>query len=626
MKLLFSKDFSPFFISQFLGALNDNIFRISFSTLITYYAGVLGVLNNPAYAYILSGLFIIPFLTLSNICGQIADKFPKNKVMIWVKKFEISIMVLAILGLWQHSFYTLLFCVFLLGVHSTLFGPVKYSYLPEHFAKNELIEPNALVEMSTFIAILCGSILGTSLAVYSYSIGYIQLIGICCLFLSIGGLIAAKHVKSKSASDENLTIKYHLFSRESIKIVYNNQVLWLSTLAISWLWFIGIIFLNSFFSYAKDIIHGNENVLTLLLAIFSVGIGIGSIVCERLSRGYIEWGLVPIGAIGMSIFMFDLYFASTGIISIQNHEAELGLLEFIQAFKNWRIIMDFFAVSFFSGIFSVPLYATMQAYSPAQYRSRVISVNNIMNALFMVIASLTGALWLAYLKFSLPSLYLFLAGLNLIVVIYIVYTIPAFFLRCIMWSVTHVFYRMSIYNLHNIPSEKPAVLACNHVSFMDAIIIGGVVKRPIRFVMDAQIADTKLAKYIFKLANVIPIASGIENKQILINAYEKIVQALKNNELVCIFPEGEITRNGEMNKLKSGILKIIHKTPVEIIPIAISGMWGSFFSRADGKACIKPFRRGFFNKVSFSAGQAILPHELNLEDLKQKILELRAEK
>ncbi|MFM2344543.1 MAG: hypothetical protein RLZZ210_1154 [Pseudomonadota bacterium] len=634
MKLLFCKEFSPFFLGQFLGALNDNIFRIGFSTIITYYASVLGILNNPSYAYILSGLFILPFLTLSNICGQISDKFPKNKVIVWVKQFEIAIMLLAIIGFWQHSFYILLFCIFLLGVHSTLLGPVKYSYLPEHFAKHELIEPNALVEMSTFIAILLGSILGTGLAKYSYDIQFIPLIGICCLVLSVLGFICAKYVKGKPASDESLNIKFSIFSLENIKIVYKSKVLWLSTLAISWLWFVGVIFLNSFFAYTKDIIHGNETILTILLAIFSIGIGIGSMLCERLSKRYIEWGLVPIGAIGMSIFMCDLYFATNSITEAYQLKARnsldinhlIGLSEFLQSPKNWRVLFDFLAISFFSGIFSVPLYATMQAYSPEKYRSRVIAVNNIMNSLFMIISSLLGGLWLSYLGFSLKSLYLFLAGLNFLVVIYIIHTIPTFFLRCIMWVTTHFFYRVDIKGLESIPLEKPAVLACNHVSFMDAIIIGGVVKRPIRFVMDANIANTSLAKYIFKLADVIPISSGFENKEVLIKAYDKIEEALKNNELVCIFPEGGITRDGEINKLKSGILKIINRTPVDTIPIAISGMWGSFFSRVEGKACVKPFRRGTFNKIGFSVGDTISPANLNLDDLQSKIVELRTDK
>jgi len=621
MKLIFSKKFAPFFLGQFLGALNDNIFRIAFSTLLTYYAYTLNTIVSTSYTYILSALFIFPFLIFSNICGQICDKFSKKAIILWVKKLEIIISCIAFVGFYIQNIYILFFCVFMLGIHSTLFGPVKYSYLPDHFPKNKLIEPNAWIEMSTFIAILIGSISGTLLAKFSYEIKFIPLIACISLILGVFGYISSQFIQDNKLNNIDLKLKFEIFTKESIQVVYRNKILWLCALAISWLWFLGIIFLNSLFSYSKDILNGNESILTLLLAIFSIGIGIGSICCEKLSKNYIEWGLVPIGAIGISIFTIDLYFSSKIItpIDVQNFTS------FISSFHNWHIMLDFFLISFFSGIYSVPLYATMQAHSPEKFRSRVIAVNNILNALAMILASLIGGFWLGIINGKLIDLYLIIAILNIIVVIYIIYTIPTFFIRCIMWIITRLFYNIKVNGEHNIPSTA-CVIACNHISYMDAIIIGGMIKRPIRFVMDDQIANINIIKFIFRLANVIPIANSIDKKHILQKAYNDIDNSLNNDELICIFPEGSITKNGDIQPLKSGIIKIINRNPVPIIPIAISGMWGSFFSRVEGKAMSKPFRRGFYNKISLNIGKVIEPNNLNLQELREQITALRGDK
>jgi 1-acyl-sn-glycerol-3-phosphate acyltransferase len=387
----------------------------------------------------------------------------------------------------------------------------------------------------------------------------------------------------------------------------------------SWLWFFGSIFLTSFTGFAKEVLGGNEQVVTMLLALFSVGIGLGCVLCEKMSGHKVEIGLVPFGAIGMTVFAVDLYFASRGLTP---GTALIGASEFLNKWQHWRVAADLFLLAMFAGFFSVPLYALMQARSDKNYRARIIAANNILNALFMVVASIMAA---ALLKagLTLPQLYLVVGIMNAAVALYIFLLIPEFLMRFLIWMLIHTFYRVDKKGLENIPDEGACLLVCNHVSFVDALVIGGCISRPVRFVMDHRIYKVPVLNFVFRTAGTVPIASAKEDPAMLERAYDKIDEYLKDGEVVCIFPEGRITDNGELYPFKKGVTRIIERTAVPVIPMALRGLWGSFFSRWGGVAMRYP--RGVFSNIALVIDKAWQPATVTPEALQLKVADLRGD-
>lgn len=424
------------------------------------------------------------------------------------------------------------------------------------------------------------------------------------------------------ATDPGLKINWNPFSEtwRNLQIARSNRSVFLSVLGISWLWFFGSIFLTSFTGFAKEVLGGNEQVVTLLLAVFSIGIGTGSLLCERLSGRKIEIGLVPFGSIGMTVFAVDLWLASramqpTGIG---------GIGGFLAVAANWRVAADLFLLAMFGGFYSVPLYALIQSRCEPSHRARIIAANNILNALFMVVASIMAAVLIGA-GMTLPQLFLVTAILNALVAVYIYTLVPEFLMRFLCWLLIHSAYRLQKQGLEHIPETGPAVLVCNHVSFADALIIMAASPRPIRFVMDHNIFRIPLLSFVFRTGRAIPIAPYKENPVMLERAYDEIASGLAEGDLICIFPEGRITDNGEMYPFKSGIQRIVERTPVPVVPIALSGLWGSFFSRHGGAAMTRPFRRGLFSKVGFAAAAALSPQNATPELLREQVLALRGD-
>jgi 1-acyl-sn-glycerol-3-phosphate acyltransferase len=391
-------------------------------------------------------------------------------------------------------------------------------------------------------------------------------------------------------------------------------------LGISWLWFFGATFLTQFPTFAKDVLGGGEGVTTLLLGIFSVGIGVGSLLCERLSGHKVEIGLVPFGSIGMTVFAIDLFFASHNMVP----GATLSVPAFLADAGNWRVMADLFLLALFGGFYSVPLYALIQTRCEPSHRSRVIAANNILNALFMV-ASAGMAIVLLKAGFTIPQLFLVTGLLNAVVAIYIYTLVPEFLMRFLAWLLIHTVYRLRVQGLDKIPDEGPAVIVCNHVSFVDPVVIAGACRRPIRFVMDHGIFKVPLLNFIFRTMRTIPITSGRENPKVKERAFAQVAEALRNGELVGIFPEGGITTTGELQNFRPGIARIVEETPVPVIPMALRGLWGSFFSRKGGAAMSKPFRRGVWSRIELVAGDAVAPAAVELEDLRSRVLALRGE-
>ncbi len=616
--LLTERRFAPFFWTQFLGAGNDNIFKFAFTVLATFHAAEWGGLDAKLAGPVIGGLFILPFVLFSATSGQLADKYDKAAIARLVKNLEISFMLVIGAGfVWQLP-AALYVGVFLMGCHSTLFGPAKFAYLPQHLRETELTGGNGLVEMGTFVAILLGTMLGGALvAIPGMGPTYVA---VGSILIAVAGRIAAGFIPDSPAPAPELKINWNPVTETwaNLKIANKNRVVFLSMIGISWLWFFGSIFLTSFTGFAKEVLSGNEQVVTLLLATFSVGIGIGSVLCEKMSGHRVEIGLVPFGAIGMTLFSVDLYFAAGGMTVGKL----IGAAEFIEIGNNWRILADLFLLAMFSGFYSVPLYAMMQARTKKEFRARIIAANNILNALFMVAASLMAAALLQS-GLTLPQLYLVVGIMNAAVALFIFKLVPEFLMRFIIWMLIHTFYRVDKEGLDNIPDEGPCVLVCNHVSFVDALVIGGCIQRPVRFVMDHRIFKIPVLNFVFRTAGTIPIASAKEDAVMLERAYERIDAYLKDGEVVCIFPEGRITDNGDLYPFKKGITRIIDRTPVPVIPMALRGLWGSFFSRWGGDAMRYP--RGFFSRIALVVDKSWLPATVTPEGLQAKVAEIRGD-
>jgi MFS family permease len=416
--LLGQRRFGPFFWVQFLGAGNDNLFKFAFTVLVTYQLQVSWL--PPAMAGLVIGaLFILPFVLFSATSGQLADKYPKEVLIRFVKNLEIAIMALAGWGFVVQHVPVLLACVFLMGLHSTLFGPVKFAYLPQHLNERELTGGNGMVEMGTFVAILLGQVAGGLLIAIPGQGGMYVAIG--CVAVAVLGRAMAQAVPSSPATDPGLQINWNPFTEtwRNLKLAHGNVVVFRSLLGISWMWFFGAVFLSMFPAFARDVLHGNEQVASLLLVVFSIGIGIGALLCEVLSKRHVEIGLVPLGAIGMSVFAIDLYFAARGLAPSSGYT----LSAFVAQPAHWRVMADLALLSLFAGIYSVPMYALIQLRSQPTHRARIIAANNILNALFMIVSSLgVGALLAA--GFTIPEVFLVVGLLNAVVAGYIFLLVP----------------------------------------------------------------------------------------------------------------------------------------------------------------------------------------------------------
>ena len=526
--LLRQRRFAPFFWTQFSGAANDNLFKFAFTVMVTYQLSV-GWLPPALAGLAIGALFILPFLLFSATSGQLTDKFEKTRIIRFVKNLEVVIMLIAAVGFVSGNINVqvpvLLGCTFLMGLHSTLFGPVKFAYLPQALSERELTGGNGMVEMGTFVAILLGNI--------------------------VGGL----------------------------------------------------------------------------LVVFSIGIATGSVLCEVLSRRHVEIGLVPLGAIGMSVFAIDLHFASRGLPPA----SLMGVSSFMGQPAHWRVIADLALLSLFAGLYSVPMYALIQLRSQSTHRARIIAANNILNALFMIVSAvLAGALLKA--NFSIPQIFLFVGLANAVVAFYIFLLVPEYLLRFVALIASRCIYRFKVTGDGSIPAQGAAVLTCNHVSFIDPVLLMAASSRPIYFLMDHQIFKMPVLGGLFRLARAIPVAPRAEDPAAYEAAFEAAAKVLREGDLLAIFPEGGITQDGELQPFKGGIMKILDNArrdglSVPVIPMALTNLWGSFFSRVervDGKkmAMVRPLRRGAFSRVNLNAGTAMAPADVQPELLRARVAAL----
>ncbi|MGM9487604.1 MFS transporter [Ideonella sp. YS5] len=617
--LLGQRRFAPFFWTQFLGAANDNIFKFAFTMLVTYQLSV-GWLPPALAGLVIGAVFIAPFLLFSATSGQLADKYDKATLTRLVKNLEILIMVLGAIGLFTNLVALLLGCIFLLGLHSTLFGPVKYAYLPQHLAEHELTGGNGMIEMGTFVAILLGNLAGgllIDLPADAWLPGT-HAVGLGCLALAVLGRIAAQGVPPTPSNAPGLKVNWNPVSEtwRNLMLAKENIAVYRSLLGISWMWFFGAVFLSQFPSFSKDVLHGSPQVASLLLVVFSLGVGIGSLLCETLSRRHVEIGLVPLGAIGMTVFAGDLYFASRGLAEGSGLH---GVGEFLSIGAHWRVLADLFLLSLSAGLYSVPMYALIQLRSPASHRARIIAANNILNALFMIASAvIVGALLSSGV--SIPAVFGLIALANLVVGAYIFLLVPEYLLRFLAWMLSRFVYRLRLVDDAHIPATGPAIIVCNHVSFVDAVLLMAASPRPIRFVMDHRIFKVPVLGWLFKLAKAIPIAPRGEDPAAYEAAFAAADAVLAEGDLLGIFPEGGITSDGQLQVFKGGVMKILERRPVPVVAVALVNLWGSFFSRAEGgRAMVRPFRRGLFSRVTVAAAEPIAPERVTPEGLRETV-------
>ncbi|MFJ2332933.1 MFS transporter [Pseudomonas helleri] len=612
--LLGKRRFLPFFVTQSLGALNDNLFKQSLILAILYKLSIDG--DRGIWVNLCALLFIIPFFLFSALAGQFGEKYPKDQLIRLIKLGEIAIMVVGAIGFAFDHLTLMLVALFAMGTHSALFGPVKYSILPQTLRDDELVGGNGLVEMGTFLSILAGTI-GAGIMLSSQH--YTVIVSGVIISVAVLGYLASRAIPRVAADTPELRLNWNIFSETwaTLRLGLNQTpAVSRSVVGNSWFWFVGAIYLTQIPAYAKEWLYGDETVVTLILTVFSVGIAVGSMLCEKFSGRKVEIGLVPFGSFGLTVFGLLLWWHSGHMP--QNIQANdwLGVLGFSQA---WWVLLDILGLGVFGGFYIVPLYALIQSRTAENERARVIAANNILNALFMVVSAVVTILLLSVAKLTIPELFLVVSLLNIAVNTYIFKIVPEFTMRFMIWLLSHSMYRVKHKNLEAIPDEGAALLVCNHVSFVDALLIGGAVRRPIRFVMYYKIYNLPVLNFIFRTAGAIPIAGRAEDEATYERAFRKIAQYLNDGELVCIFPEGKLTSDGQISEFKAGVRVILEQTPVPVIPMALQGLWGSFFSRDPNKG----FFHRLWSRVTLVAGAPIPASEATQKLLRERVSELR---
>ena len=613
--LLGTRRLAPLFVTQFFGAFNDNLFKQAFIVILTF-SGLVAVEDTGIYVNLAAGLFILPFFLFSATAGTLADRFEKSRLIRFVKIGEIGVAALAGIALYLESVPALFTVLFLLGVQSTFFGPLKYSILPQHLDSRELVGGNAMVQMGTFVAILLGTIAGGIIG--GWEDVSLMLFGFVVAVAVVGYLACRWIPRAEPTKTDNLGWNPAVETWRLIELARERKPVFLSILGVSWFWLLGSVVLAQIPALVRDL-SGGPYVVTLIMVVFTVAIAIGSLLCEKLSGRRVEVGLVPVGAAGVSLFALDVYFA---INAIAAGEAERSVIEFLRTDGVARLLFDLTMMGIFTGLYVVPLQANIQTRTPNDRRARVIAANNVLNSLFMVTGAGFAIGWLVLLDGTIPALIAAMAVINAGVAVFIFYQVPEFTMRFLVWAISHAMYRVRHDGLDTIPEKGPAVLVCNHVSYMDACLLAGAVRRPIRFVMHQNIYRLPVLNFIFRTGRTVPILPEKENPAAYEAAFRDVREGLADGDLFCIFPEGKLTTDGEVDRFRKGIERMVEETPVPVIPMALRGLWGSFFSR-EGKGA---FRRGpgrFWSRVDIVVGETVAAEAVDADNLRERVLALR---
>jgi acyl-[acyl-carrier-protein]-phospholipid O-acyltransferase/long-chain-fatty-acid--[acyl-carrier-protein] ligase len=586
--------FFAFFWTQFLGAFNDNFLKIVVSFIASNMAR-----GANSYVEVITALFILPSALFSGYAGHLADVYSKRTILVAVKAFEIVVMVLALVTFFIGHIESMLLIVFLMGLHAAFFGPAKYGILPEMLPEEELSRGNGLLEMSTFVAIIMGTSLGSAIfSVWKYNL---PLIGLLMIAIAVLGTLASLGITAVPASGAAKLMRLNPFSEvfEGLHRLRNERTLWLTVLGISYFWFLGAFVLINMFSFGKDLLQLDEFHIGLLGTFLSLGIGAGSLAAGRLSGDHIELGLVPLGSVGMGVC---LGLVALSAPSYPHTCAALVLL------------------GFSAGLFAVPLNALLQQRSGKEEKGQLIATNNFMNTLGIFAAAAIHWALKTPLHFSPDTIILLIGLVTLIGTAVILYLLPDYFVRFILWLFTHTIYRIKIIGAENLPVHGPALLVSNHVSFVDALMIGGATPRFVRFMLHRDYYELKWLHWFFRLMRSIPVSAT--NRRDIVQSLKHARNELDKGHLVCIFAEGAITRVGHLLPFKRGFEKIVENTSVPIIPVHLDQLWGSIFSFKGGRFFWKRPQKLFY-PVTVSFG-APLNSNATVQEVRNAVLELES--
>jgi 1-acyl-sn-glycerol-3-phosphate acyltransferase len=621
LALLAQRRFSGIFWTQSIGAFSDNFFKQTLLALVAARGLTFMGLSEATIGLLASAIFMAPYFFFSATAGQLADKLDKAAIIRGLKLAEIVFAVLGALAIHFQAIDACMGVLVFFAFQAAFFGPLKYGILPQLLQEHELVTGNAWVETSTNIFILVGTILGTELIernVPNWTVGAFL------VAISVVGYFASCTIPS-APGDPDVQVDWNPIvpTLQTLRLVAEKRAVLNSILGISWFWALGAVMLSAFPFYAKLQLHCELRVSTLLFVIFSIGVAVGSMWCERLSYGRLELGLVPFGSLGISLFLLGLCwigspFPETAHAYTWEH--------FIHTAAGCQIAACVFFFSVFSGFFIVPLYTLIQQRSDPSSRARIIAGNNIVNALFIVAAVLLTEVLHGHLHMTFSQVFGVMAILNGLVAVYIYSLIPEFSLRFVAYLLTHCLYRLKVIGEEKIPETGGLVLVANHVSFADWLVVMAAVRRPPHFVMWYTYFEMPVVKWLFRDAGVIPISSARLRPKILEAAFRKIRDYLQEGEVICIFPEGQITRTGQLNTFRNGVERMVEDSPVPVVPIALRGLWGSNFSRYKGGFWGRFFRRPFRSKIEVVIGDPIPADQVEASKLQEIVEKLRGDR
>jgi len=582
-------------VAQFLGAFNDNFYKMVVSLFAVNAAGNAG--GGGSILSLIGAIFILPFLLFSGYAGYMADVYSKRSVLIATKVVEIVTMSVGLAALLSHQVSLMLAVLFLLALQATFFSPAKYGILPELLPDQDLSRGNGLLEMSSFLAIILGTSLGGVLfAAWKDQLGQI---GLLLLALAVVGMFASLCVPSVPPSGAAAAWRLNPFSEitSGLKRLYLDKSLWMTVIGISYFWFLGALLQMDMILFGKEVIGLDDVRVSSLSAFLAVGIGIGSMTAGRLSGDKVELGLVPLGSIGMGVFSLLLAWSAASYLHVSVTLALLG---------------------FSGGLFIVPLNASLQQKSGQEEKGRLLATNNFLNTVGILLAS--GALWLLrdHLHFQADRIVLLFGLFTLLATVYILRLLPDFLIRFCLWLLTHTLYRIRIVGQEHVPFRGPALLVCNHLSFVDGLVVASCMQRFLRFLVYRPIYERPALHWLMRLMKAIPVQGG--NPKEAFNSLERAREELRQGHVVCIFAEGAITRTGNLLPFKRGFERIVKGLDIPVIPVHLDRLWGSIFSFKDGRFFWKwPRRIPYPVTVTFGAP---LPSTVKAEEVRQTIAEL----
>lgn len=611
-ELLKSRRFKPYFMAQFLGAFNDNLFKNALLIIVAY-GGTrslqeISVINNIA-----SGLFILPFFIFAMVAGQMADALDKATIIRRLKFTELLLALCAVPALLTHNIEWMLIVLAGFGLQSAFFAPAKYSILPQHLHPSEVVGGNAMVQMGTFVAILAGTLIGGLMSAQVDLLPYLA--GLIVLVAVVGAFYGRKVPPAPPFRERPAKWNWNVVAVaiKSTRDIRRFRGVLLAILCVSWFWFLGSVILTQLPGFTKTELGGDASVVSVLLALFSVGIGVGSLLCERVSAGRIEVGLIPMGALGMAVFGWQFATAEVPL-----SETLVSATAFFASAPGVWVSVHVLLVGTFGGLYIVPLMAFIQASTPEAKRGRALALNSLFNAMFMVLAAVFSIVVLGVFELEIRTLLALTALANIVVLLVMLRKVPTYFLRLVMWVLAQLNYRLNVSGARNIPVQGPVLLVANHVTFVDWLFLGAACSRPIRFLMDKDYYDIKLFTPVLKMAGAIPVSPRFKDPEAYEYAMREMVDTLKRGEVLLVFPEGKLTRSGNMNEFQRGFEKVLSEAPASVVPVALHGLWGSFFSRRWGKAMTRPFKR-IYSKVGVEFGAPHHPDSVSSKSMRLEI-------